>query len=315
MKTKNTSRHPGSPLTAMARVMAIGASLAAGLAPALRADHTEFVVIKAAASKDYIQQKIVNGAVKPETYVFLQGKYFEGDTRDASIDDATFMDIAKVLAPDLAKQAFFPTRDAKSANLLIAVSWGRTLTDQIGQKSDLESNLESTNERTDLNSYSSGMATYMSGKGGATAMPPDPAGLTMDLGTDQTNAMSAQKFAEFNATLLGYTGAFQKETQSQWASANGLNSAAESQLTDLNDSRYFVILMAYDYQAMRRNAAANGAAPPPKPLWTVRINMRSTGNNFTQGLPAMSQAAADYFGKQFDDLKVAQVVFANSARH
>jgi hypothetical protein len=295
-----------------------GTILLAGLAllPAgLRASHADFVVINATASKAYTQRKFVNGAPQPETYVFYQGKYFGGVVRDNSIAHASFLDIAKVLAPSLTKQNYRPTRDAKAADLLIVVNWGTTVTDY-GGKNDMETQFYLTQELSDARSG-------------------DINALNSDLNLDQANATSALKFAESNADLLGYTKTLAREEQGQWASPDGLNSKAESHLADLIEQRYFVILLAYDYQKILRDGKAaqeaqftpasggriRGQAPvqaptpatQPVPLWSVRMNIRADGNNFTEALPAMSQVAADYFGKQLDDLKSEQTVVGKNA--
>jgi hypothetical protein len=276
----------------------------------LHADHADFVVVSATASKNYTQRKFVNGSPKPESYVFFEGKYFNGDVNDPSIDHASFMDIAKVLAPNLAKQNFFPTRDAKSADLLIVVNWGTTITDY-GGKNDMETqdllkDAQSAAASGDINE------------------------LTFDLMQNQTQAASAQKFAEFNAGLLGYTTALTKEMSMQWASPDGLNAEAESHLSDLIEQRYFVILLAYDYQKILSDGKAADAQmniprgrhslgavrddpTQPRPVWEVRMNITARGNNFVEALPAMSKVAADYFGKQFDDLKTEETDVGKNA--
>jgi hypothetical protein len=318
--------------------------LAAGLAllaSALRADHADFVVISATASKAYTQKKFVHGVPQPQTYVFYEGKYFGGLTRDPSIARTKFMDIAKVLAPNLAKQNYLPTKDVKAADLLIVVNWGTTVTDEIGKKSDPNTSFALTNEIQAVAAYNSlingggtpnvaasGDSPYLAS--GAQAL----AELTFDLGQTQASAMSAHRVAESNAKLLGYTHDLNKEMAAQWASANGLTSEAESHLADLGEERYFVVLLAYDYQKILSDGKVVNAQPgmsaggsgrgqvnslggmpsaqfthedvtpsQPKPVWEVRINIRASGNNFVEALPAMSKVAADFFGKQEDNLK------------
>jgi hypothetical protein len=266
------------------------------LAPALRADHADFVVVNATASKAYTEQKFVNGVPKPETYVFYEGRHFGGITRDASMAHVSFMDIAKVLAPNLARQNYLPTKDVKGADLLIIVNWGTTVTDETGNKS----NLQFQDLLTDTSDAFKGLPDPEQGGGTVDIIST----LTFDLMREQAYAVSAQKFAETNADLLGYTNAVNKEERAQWASADGLNSDAESHLADLDEERYFVILMAYDYQKILRHGSNTDAQP--KPLWSVRMNIRADGNNFAEALPAMSKVAAAYFGKQLDDLISAQ---------
>jgi hypothetical protein len=286
------------------------------LPPAMHADHTDFVVVNATASKAYTQQKFVNGVPKPETYVFYEGKYFGGVTKDSTVAHASFMDIAKVLAPNLVKQNYYPTRDVQGADLLIVVNWGTTITD-FGGKSDPETQFQLQQEQSDIQAYNSGGTS-------------DPSQITMDLMVDQGNAMSAQKYAEYNAGLLGYTNSLNKEMSMQWASPDGLNAEAESHMSDLIEERYFVILMAYDYQKILRDGRASDVqlgggkmhvqsaredvtVTQPRPVWSVRMNIRADGNNFTEALPAMSKVAANYFGKQLDDLRTEETDVGSNA--
>jgi hypothetical protein len=315
------------------------------LPAALHADHSDFVVVSATASKAYTQTKFVNGVPKPETYVFYEGKYFGGLTRDPSIAHTKFMDIAKVLAPNLAKQNYLPTKNTKAADLLIVVNWGTTVTDETAKKSDPNTSFALTDAIQAVAAYNSmvgaGAAPNVAASGdspylGSAGQALDQ--LTFDLGQNQASAMSAHSFAESNAKLLGYTNALNKEMATQWASANGLNSEAESHLADLGEERYFVVLLAYDYQKILSDGKVVSAQPgmsaggsvrgqlnslgsgmtsaqfthddvtpsQPKPVWEVRINIRADGNNFVEALPAMSKVAADFFGKQEDNLKTEE---------
>jgi len=267
------------------------------LPAAARADHTDFVVVSATASPAYTRQKFVNGIPRPETYVFYEGKYFGGVTRDRSMAHVGIKDIAQVLAPNLAKQNYLPTRNALAADLLIVVNWGTTVTDDTGKKSNLQT------QDLLLDSVDAIQGRPDPEQGGLVVDP--ISALTFDLMRNQANAMSAQKFAESNADLLGYTPAIRREERGQWASPDGLNAAAESHLSDLDEDRYFVILLAYDYQKILHPGGAPKAEPPPL-LWSVRMNIRADGNNFVEALPAMSKVAADFFGRQLDDLKSEQ---------
>src|SRR5665213_2469122 len=264
------------------------------LIPAMRADHPDFVVVSATASKAYTQKKCVNGVPQPETYVFYQGKYFEGLTHDSSITQMSFMDIAHILAPNLAKQNYLPTKDVKTADLLIVVDWGTTVRDESGDKTNQEYQALLQDEQAQV------LILQQSHGHSIQAMNQ----LVNDQTQERAMAISIQKIARENADLLGYTNTLNKETSGQWASANGLNSDAESHLSDLNMDRYFIILQAYDYQKILRDGKTVDAKR--QPVWSVRMNIRADGNNFTEALPAMSRVAADFFGKQEDDLKTKE---------
>jgi len=285
-------------------------AVVAWLPAILRADHEAFVVINVNASKAYTEHKMANGSPRPETYIFYKGNFFPG-TPDLSMSRMTFDDIAKVLAPNLAKQNYLPAKDPRAADLLIVVNWGTTMTDPSTDKNGAELQTEYDNLMGSVSAYNSAWNGYMSGGTGPTGLPPDPSDITSNLMVGQASQFSATSYAAVNARLLGYTEAITKEADKSWAFSSGLNSAAETHLSELNQERYFVIVLAYDYQKILRehSLAVSGHGKPaqPAPLWTLRMNVQADGNNFTQALPAMSQAAADYFGKRLDGLQTAQV--------
>jgi hypothetical protein len=291
---------------------------AAALFPAiLRADHASFVTVNASASKGYTQRKFSNGAAQRQTYVFYQGKFF-GETNDPALQRMTFLDVAKVLAPDLAKQNYFPTRDAGAADLLIVVNWGSTLTDPTQNSADPERQFQFQDKMQSIRDYNS---VFSTGSGNA-----DPSPITFQMMIGRNDQFSAQVAASYNARLLGYTDALNREMNHSWAYQDGLSAKAESYLADLNQERYFVVLMAYDFRELRRSHRADDARAAmgspqfaattttalrksdsaPNPLWSLRMNIRADGNNFSEALPAMSAIAAEYFGKQMDGLATAQ---------
>jgi hypothetical protein len=247
------------------------------------------------ASKGYTQNKFADGSPKPESYVFFQGRFFAG-TPDRSIERATFLDIARTLAPDLAKQNYLPAQDVGAADLFIVVNWGTTMIEPGSDPSEVEKQYEFDQLKKSVSTYNTAYAEYAAG--GAYA---DPAEITFNMMISRADQVSAQSYAGFNARLLGYTDALNREMASSGASPDGLSAAAETHLSDLTQERYFVILLAYDYRQMQRSRSAPGAKPP-SPLWSVRMNIRADGNNFTESLPAMSQVASDYFGKATGDL-------------
>lgn len=297
------------------KTKAILLAAATFLPAALRADHSGFVTVNATASKGYVQQKFVNGAPQRQTYVFFQGKFF-GETRDPSLERLSFMDVAKILAPDLAKQNFFPTRDARSADLLIVVNWGSTLTDPSQDAADPERQFQFQDKMQSIRDYN---ASYSAG--GA----PDPSPIEFQMMITRNDQFSAQVAASHTAQLLGYTDALNREIKRSWAYQDGLSAKAESYLADLNQERYFVVLMAYDFQELQRShhaadmrtamgtpqygptaTALRKGEAAPNPVWSVRMNIRADGNNFAEALPAMSAIAAEYFGKQMDGLTTSQ---------
>jgi hypothetical protein len=64
---------------------------------------------------------------------------------------------------------------------------------------------------------------------------------------------------------------------------------------ELAEERYFVVLMAYDYQLLKTQKK-------PRLLWVTRMSMRSLGKNFTEAVPSLTRVAADFFGQGRDDI-------------
>jgi hypothetical protein len=100
-----------------------------------------------------------------------------------------------------------------------------------------------------------------------------------DRSRDQMNAM--------NASLLGY---------SSWWDATGifkgtpLEHRRQDIIDELEHDRYFVIIMAYDFQKMWKQKQH-------KLLWEPRFSVRQRGVDFEKALPLMAKNAAKYFGK------------------
>jgi hypothetical protein len=291
---------------------------AAALLPAgVRADHQDFITVNANAAHGYTERKFVNGVPQPQTYAFFEGKFF-GETNDPTLRRLSFGNIARILAPDLAKQNYFPAKDYRTADLVIVVNWGSTYTDPTQDRNDTERQFQFDAQIADIRSYNSAFS------GGAL---PGTADIQASMTSSRNDAFSAQASASQNAQLLGYTAVLNKELALSWAYTDGLSAKAESYLADLSQERYFVVLLAYDYQEMKRahlddahTAMMGGAAfanattqtakrdaAPPLPVWSVRMNIKAVGNSFTQALPAMSEVASDYFGKQMDQLATARV--------
>jgi hypothetical protein len=75
------------------------------------------------ATDDYLAQRSPD---KPESYYFFKGIHFGGYVRDNSLRDVPFIDIAKGLAPHLAKQDYWPAQSKDTCDLLLVVNWGTT---------------------------------------------------------------------------------------------------------------------------------------------------------------------------------------------
>lgn len=268
----------------------------------LRADHVDFVTVSATASPLYLKDRMAAGSPQRQTYALYQGKFFSGTTRDPSIERMSFPDLARALAPTLAEQNFFPARTARSANLLIVINWGTTLPDYWSDHSDPENQFLISQLSNDLR----GLGNTQPGE------IVNGANVNFDREMYESQGWAAQNVQSYNAMLLGYgpqlvKDATQDSHQTFFETEVGPNET--SHRYDLIDERYFVVLLAYDYQDILRNYPAGKAPahrPPPRPVWEVRMNVQAAGNNFTQALPAMARVASAYYGRNIDGLATLQ---------
>lgn len=250
--------------------------LVAGATP-LRVVAGEFVVVSATAAPDYHRPE---PGKRTETYIFSAGKHFAGSTRDVGEENLPFMSMATMLATGLAKQSYFPAKDPALADLLIVVHWGATQVFDDPEK-------QFTQER--LNAAGAAYAAATADGGFA-----DPTELNQARQA-RGAAVSAQEWSiAQNADLLGFTAALAKEQANMVATMDEITMRSE-----LAEERYFVVMMAYDYQVLKKEKKH-------KLLWVSRMSVRSPGNTFATILPAMVRVAAPSFGLQKDGLTRVQ---------
>lgn len=242
----------------------------------LCAAQNESVAISAMAVPAYVRPIEADGKPRPESYVFSEGKFIGSPTADAGQAQVKFADIIKMLAQDLAKQNYFPSTDVPSANILLKVYWGTTTT-YVDPMRDI--NMERTNEA--LSDYSANADE----SGNA-----DPGALNAAIADQRNAGSSALGAIARNATLLGYQPTLAKEQSKIFSSAE-----EQTMNEELNEERYFIVIIAYDFQAMQKEHKS-------RRLWTTRLSVRSPGNKFTEALPMLARAGSDVFGRQIDGL-------------
>jgi hypothetical protein len=228
--------------------------------------------VSARASKDYVRAKLADGSFEPEEYAFGDGGRLDGPFRDASIDKLGFLDVAKVIASALRAQGYVPARNLNSEKLLIMVHWGTTTA-------------------PDLFATTPGVLNYES----AAARQGRPGtGAALGLGMTQVNLdnMQRNRIDFKNAMMLGYDSEGLIGTDfGDFAGHSGvLGMHQDELLSEIEESRYFVVLIAYDFQLFRRERKL-------KALWETRFSINEPRNFFDKALPAMAQYASNYFGQ------------------
>src|SRR5438045_314841 len=107
-------------------VMVLCASLSAGAT--VRASGDSLVTaVSSKVSNGYSRKKLPDGSFKREYYALSKGVYTPGIAADRSIDGVKFPQVAKIVAQFLSLKNYYLAPDSKSADLLLQISWGKTV--------------------------------------------------------------------------------------------------------------------------------------------------------------------------------------------
>jgi len=273
----------------------VAAGLAAG-APRVLADR--HVAINATADPAYLRHKFSGAEPVAESYVFMQGQYFDGVRRDHSIERMKFRQIAENLAPELARARYFPTQDPQAADLLLVVHWGTT---KPRFTAEVQTGYPAAGGSPDAVKGSLEIAaSIMNGEndilGAATSIPDGSNGPNVtrfDEAVKFSNTINDNLSAWTNAQLLGYTKDLRRFSETAATSTKEFSLRAS-----LEEERYFVIVRAYDLHGK--------AAPRSRAVWSLYMNIRAPGNNFLGALGLMGVAASEYFGHESNGVQTIQ---------
>lgn len=227
------------------------------------------------ATQSYLESRMVDGQLKRQTYVFMQGERFEGATVDRTFERTTIREIAEYLAPKLAQQNYWPTPELKDADLVLVVHWGVT---------QPRASFNEMTARIDL-------GVPGTSQWGFTEQSPglNPLGLEQrmyqleDIAENDSQVIAGASIAR----LLGYT-----ETLNKLRQSARFTDAQYTLESDMRSERYFIIVRAYDLHAAK--------SARHRPVWTVHLNTASPGNNFRTAMVAMGEAGARLFGRNTD---------------
>ena len=266
---------------------------------ALAGSDSIVTAVHSKASNGYQRQKMADGSFKREYYALAKGVYVPGVGADRSIDGVKFPQVAKLVAQFLALENYYLAQDAKTADLLLMITWGKTtpFNDSI-YRTNSDAFFSSANALADASA-----TVKASENNHEEQRTPDgiqtPVRSVRDAARDQFEG-EMLKMAAFgdarlqasqaNARLLGYVDELnQRDTPSRFG---GAGEAYNDLWDDLEQERYFVIVAAYDFRAMAEKKDAE-----PKMLWSTRVSIRAQGNRFNETLAAMLKRAAPYFGE------------------
>jgi hypothetical protein len=274
--------------------------------PALAADEIQGVTAVASkVSTDYVRTKLANGSFKPETYAFGEGGRWSGGMNDSTFDKMTFMEVARVIAGPLASQNYLPVppREPAKAKLLIMVYWGLTDVPAPASSSTAYDNLSAIQNQI---ASAQGAARAAGGGGGSTHYhPANPnAGLRDDQLAEFSSAMTVMSIEDQmrsnidfqNAKMLGYDASDLVGTEkAKYVRGTAFGVDRNDLYEDLEENRYFVVLMAYDFQILWKDKKH-------KLLWETRFSIGERHNAFDKALPVMARYASQYFGQDSNGL-------------
>ncbi|HZZ18463.1 MAG TPA: hypothetical protein VFE25_03795 [Opitutaceae bacterium] len=275
--------------TDLVRIAVLTALLASGAGKARAEDNAPGITgVEAVSSKvapDYVRAKAADGSYVPEYYSFGKGGNWGGEFKDDTIDKLSFIDIAKGVAPSLQAQKYLPASDPKVTKLLIMVYWGTTAVPLPYDEDPLYRAYSNALEESQI---------LLSG------VPPqvEESDDVLSSGMHELNiANGIRDRLDFkNASMLGYdAGGVVGTDRGKYLSHTAFKNEGNDQLEEIEQNRYFIVLMAYDFQLLWKTKKH-------KLLWEARFSISQKHNQFDKALSSMTQYASKYFGQPTNGL-------------
>ncbi len=235
------------------------------------------VMVDSIATEAYQKTQANRGPDDIETYHVMQGQFFGGAIKDKSLERISFQNVVDTLAKSLAKRNYLPAKDTSQGDLLLVVHHGVTTVE------------EDWNDLMGITSLDDEAAAN-----GDLALNDQG---SLEVTPDYSTMPSSNYSARENANLLGFSRQLRKP--------NLTPSEEYDLLSDLDEERYFIIVMAYDLHALRETHKFVFQ-------WSTRFSMRSPGTNFEEAHLALSRAGAPYFGTHLDNLAQETAKFGNT---
>jgi hypothetical protein len=265
----------------------------------------DFEAVSSRVSSDYVRKKSADGTFISESYAFAKGGYWSGPMFDPTIDKMDFMDIARTIAVPLYDQGYIPTADPKTTKLLLVVYWGTTFAPENASDSSAYSMAQKKAQVEHQSNQDLQDALRASGQSQG-ASPTDSwareakvtnaqdgDALSASLGVMQAENRTRDQANMRNAQMLGYDSEWNELVGGLGGPAQDLKKAA--MITELEEDRYFVVIMAYDYQLLV-------SAKKHKLLWETRYSIRQHAHAFNQQLMSMTLHASKFFGQDSNGL-------------
>ncbi len=242
--------------------------------------------VSSKASLDYVRTRLPDGSFQPEYYSFGQGGNWGGEIKDLTIDPLGFLDVAHVIAVPLAERKYLPARDPKTTRLLIMVYWGTTAVPPPVEDDPLYYNYQQS-----VNEYNTLKAEAMNSSFPVQLL--DEANVVLTAGLKQLSITNHKRdLVDFkNAEMLGYDyDGLVGTDYGKFIEHTALGRTEHDEVAEIEENRYFVVLMAYDFQLLWKQKKH-------KLLWETRFSIRERDHQFDRDLPSMAAYASKYFGE------------------
>ena len=272
------------------------------IVPAVRASNERIVTaVYSHTYNGYQRAKEADGSPKREYYALANGSFLPGASVDTSIDKIKFPQVAGLTAQFLALRNYRLAPDAKQADFLLVIAWGKTLPFNDAAYRDNTGNYFSTLNQAATARRSLKAAQAVSAQGGPAGGGPEGANFQARvLDQEAQNALDAENFQmkmfedarrdadEFNAKLLGYVDEINHlDTPARFG---GVGTVYNDLIDDLENERYFFVISAYDFPT----AVKTGKR---KLMWATRVSIQAQGNKFNEAAALMMSKASKYFGQ------------------
>lgn len=237
---------------------------------------TARVFIDSEASDTYNEVKENDGEAKYETYVFIKGNFYDSDFADKSLRAASFEEVATTLAENMKQRNYYPSSSPSEGDLLIVVHYGTT---------SVEPDLEELFMLDSTDPYAQAETSE-----GSEEEP----GFSEVYSDDFVDLADLSDFGANNTAQYQQTMRNNRLGISKALNRKNITSTEEFDLrVEMQDERYFIILMAYDYEKLRSENER-------ELLWTTRFSVPSIGTNFEDAYPALARAASAYYGTSLE---------------
>ena len=236
----------------------------------------------------YQRSKAADGTFPREYYALANGSYLPGVGADASIDKVKFPQIAGLTAQLLAAHNYLLAPDAKQAQLLLVITWGKTIPLNDGVFHDHQEAFgNAMNRVAQAKGAPAGRFNAMTGPASPQSFAENDEAEAALVQLNMANDMR-RKANEYNAQLLGYVDEInQREGPARFA---GAGTAFDDLNEDIENERYFFVVSAYDFPT----AVKTGQR---KLLWATRVSVQAQGNKFNETAAYLLAKASKYFGQ------------------